>query len=109
MLADPELPSKTDCTPNEGTVVSASQPSAASEDGWVQVAENLFPCLCVCVCVCVRSPVHMLVCTHLCVCVRVRACEITFKGIILLRWMWILFWLQQHFTAGQQSRMSGIV
>jgi hypothetical protein len=33
MLADPELPSMTDCTSHEGAVVSASQPSAASLDG----------------------------------------------------------------------------
>jgi hypothetical protein len=44
MLADPELPGMGDCTSHEGTVVSAPQPSAASEDGWVQVAESLFPC-----------------------------------------------------------------
>jgi hypothetical protein len=33
MLADPELPSMTECTSHEGAVVPAFQPSAASEDG----------------------------------------------------------------------------
>jgi hypothetical protein len=55
MLADPEPPGVTDYTSNK--VMAAS----ASEDGWVQVAETLFPYFAdraqmLHVCLCVRAP-----------------------------------------------------